>query len=329
MKKRIPNFTVLLSFMVLLFVNVIYSQNYSKVDTSIKSYPKSFSSTEELAGRINHEFDKDEDKVRAIFTWIGLNIRYDLKVYRSQRNNSGISFSYRTEEEKNLKLKQYRLDLADTTLKSGRGVCQGYSALFHTLCELTGIKCMDISGTSKSSPTDIGKLPITSDHAWNAVKIGKIWKFIDVTWASGALSNQTGKFVPEFNDAFFFTSPEVFFFNHFPEDKRFLMIDKTEEDFAKLPLYYGQYVKAEYKIISPDSGILNPTKSNLISFEIIDLPIKDRVYYVFSSENKAREVVIKRQANISRFDLVKTNNTKGYLTIYINNRSVVCYKIQS
>jgi len=326
MKKCIFQF-FLLCF--LFFVNGIYSQDFSGVDTAIQNYPKSFRSTEQLADKINQEFKSEEDKARAIYTWIALNIRYDLVAYRSQRNDSQISFSYRTQAEKNLKIRQFRVDLADTTLKSKKGVCQGYSALFNVLCELTGLKCMDISGTSKSHPTDIGKLPLASDHAWNAVKIGDKWKFIDATWASGAVSNQTGKFVSEFNEAYFFTSPEVFFLNHFPDDTRFLMIDKTAEDFANLPLFYGQYVKAKYKIKSPDWGIIRLEKSNTIAFEIVDLPKYDRISYVFSNDNRAREVVIKRAGNSSRFLIQSTSKSKGYLTIYVNNRSVASYRIQS
>jgi len=326
MKKSIFHF-FLLCF--LFFVNGIYSQDLSGVDTAIQNYPKSFRSTEQLADKINQEFKSEEDKARAIYTWIALNIRYDLVAYKSQRNDSQIAFSYSTEAEKNQKLKQFRLDLADTTLKSKKGVCQGYSALFNVLCELTDLKCIDICGTSKSHPTDIGKLPTISDHAWNAVKIGANWKFIDATWASGAVSNQTGKFVPEFNDAYFFTSPEVFFLNHFPEDTRFLMIDKTAEDFANLPLFYGQYNKAKYKITRPDSGIITLSKSNIIAFEIVDLPKQDRISYVFSSDNKAREVEIKRAGNSSRFLIQSTPRSKGYLTIYVNNKSVASYRIQS
>jgi transglutaminase/protease-like cytokinesis protein 3 len=63
----------------------------------------------------------------------------------------------------------------------------------------------------KSHPAHIGKLPKQNDHEWNAVKIDGRWKLIDVTWASGSVSTQTGKFVPEFNDAYYGTAPEVFF----------------------------------------------------------------------------------------------------------------------
>lgn len=311
----------------LLISFICYSQDYSKVDESIKSYPTSFSSPEKLALKINEDFSKEEEKARAIFTWIALNIKYDLNAFYSQRENAPIAYSFKTEEEKLLKQQQFRFDMAAKTLKTKKGVCENYSALFHTLCDLTGLKCIDIPGASKINQTQIGKLPGTSDHIWNAVKIGDGWRFIDSTWASGSVDGKTGKYVSNFNDGYFFTLPEVFFFNHFPEDERLLMIQKTKEDFAQLPLYYGGYIKANYEIVSPEKGVLSNAKPIIIPFKIIDLPENDKIGYVFSNENKFNEAIIKRTGNVTEFEVALDNKTRGYLTIYINNRSIVSYKI--
>jgi hypothetical protein len=327
MKNKIAHFGGLICILFLVTMNSVYSQSYAKVDDVIKSYPKSFSSPENLAAKINEDFKGEEEKARAIFTWIALNIKYDLNEYKSRKNDPAIAFSYRTEEEKNFKLQKFRFDLAKETLRSKKGVCQGYAALFHTLCDLTGLKSMEITGTSKSHPTAIGKLPIASDHAWNAVKIGDNWKFIDVTWASGAVSNQTGKFVSKFNDAYFFTAPDIFFLNHFPDDVRFLQTNKTAADFANLPLYYGGYLQAPYKIVYPLNGVIKTPKSNTIAFKIRDLPETNKLFYVFSSENILNLVLPRRKANTSEFDIKIPNRSKGYLTIYVNNRSIVTYKL--
>ena len=327
MKNKIAHFGGLICILFLVTTNSVYSQSYTKVDDVIKSYPKSFSSPENLAAQINQDFKAEDEKARAIFTWIALNIRYDLNEYKSRRNDPAIAFSYRTEEEKNSKLQKFRVDLAKQTLGSKKGVCQGYAALFHTLCDLTGLKSMEILGTSKSHPTAIGKLPTASDHAWNAVKIGDKWKFIDVTWASGAVSNQTGKFVSKFNDAYFFTAPDIFFLNHFPDDVRFLQTNKTAADFANLPLYYGSYLQATYEIVKPLNGVIKTLKSNIIAFKILDLPETNKLSYVFSSENKLNLVLPRRKANVSEFEIKIPNRSKGYLTICVNNRSVVTYKL--
>jgi hypothetical protein len=318
------------SFLALLFVNfsaaATVSQQYSKIDDLVKTYPKSFSSPEKLAQKINTDFTSEEEKVRAIFTWIGLNIRYDLNAANS--NSGVIAYSYSSEQDRQMKELQIRRKFADKALRSGKGVCQDYSSLFHILCDLTHIKCMDITGTSKAHPVNIGKLPQGSDHQWNTVKIGNEWKLIDVTWASGSVSTETGKFVPEFNDAYFFTAPDVFFLNHFPDDKRFLMTDKSEQDFAQLPLFYGPYIKSDYEIAVPEKGVISNSKSNVIPFRIIDFPKTGRISYVFTNDGKVHDVAPRKNGNISEFEIATTSRTRGFLTIFVDRNAVATYKIE-
>jgi len=317
----------LLSCIILLTTGTAFSQQYSKIDNTVKNYPESFSTPEKLAEKINQDFSTDEEKVRAIFDWIAFNVRYDLGAYRDIANNGQIAYSWKSEEERIQKEFKFRRDLAAKTLKTRKGVCQGYTALFHTLCDLTGIKCIDIIGTSKTNPAHIGKLPKASDHVWNSVKIDNSWRFIDVTWASGAIDTQSGKFVADFNDGYFFTAPEVFFLNHFPDDKKMLMLDRSEKEFAELPLYYGGYIKAGYEIASPEKGIFS-ANSDAIPFSVIDLPVNSNVSYVFTGDNTIRPTAVRRQGNISMFDVAMNNRARGYLTIYIDNKSIVTYKIQ-
>lgn len=310
----------------LLCVNTAFSQQYSKIDATVKNYPKSYASPKKLADQINADFQTDEEKARAIFTWIALNIKYDLKAYKD--GASMVAFSYKDEQDKLAKLQKFRLEYADKTLRTKKGVCQDYSALFHAVCDLTGLKCIDIIGTSKAHPAHIGKLPKADDHEWNAVKIGNDWKLIDVTWASGSVSTETGKFLSEFNDAYFFTSPEVFFLNHFPSDKRMLMIKKSEQEFAALPLYYGTYIQADYEVTSPENGVFSASKTKTIPFQIIDFPKNSKIGYVFTNEGKLRDIEPKRNGNVSEFEIAMTSRSRGFLTVYVDNAAVATYKIE-
>ncbi len=310
-----------------MFTGFSYSQEYQRVDDIINTYPDSFSSLNKFAEKISADFTDDIDKTRAIFTWMALHIKYDLKLYNSIKENNTVAFSYTSEEDKLLKLQKFRYDLANKTLKTKKGVCENYTALFQTLCELMNIKCMAITGSSKTHPEDIGKLPKASDHVWNAVKIENSWRLVDVTWAAGHVNNQTGKFVPVFNDSYFFTNPEVFFLNHFPDDKRMTMLPKSEEDFAKLPLYYPEYLKSGYEIVMPQDGIVSLTESNAISFKIIDLLPNQKVYYVFSNDNIPKQAVVGNYGNLSEFEIPISKKNYGYVTIYINTKSIASYKI--
>jgi len=186
---------------------------------------------------------------------------------------------------------------------------------------------MTITGTSKTNLVHIGKLPTSSDHAWNAVKVGDAWRFIDVTWASGMMNLESGKMIQQFNDAYFFTPPGIFFLNHFPDDKRYLMIEKTAQDFAALPLYYGWYLKSGYEFLTPENGIFSIKETQDITFSIADLPENDQIAYVFSNDGKGNLVTLQRNGNIASFHIPLTKRNRGFLTIYVNNESVVAYKI--
>ncbi|SDK01119.1 transglutaminase domain-containing protein [Flavobacterium noncentrifugens] len=326
MIKKVQTLKFLCTILLLAFANVTQAQDYSKVDNVVSAYPKSFSSPEKLAEKINADFISETDKVRAIFTWIGSIVKYDLREFNSGGN--AIAFSYSSEQEKLQKEIKFRYNLALKTLRSKKGVCQGYTALFHVLCDMCQIKCIDIPGTSKTNLAQIGKLPKASDHVWNAVKIGESWKLIDVTWASGAVNTQSGKFISQFNDAYFFTNPEVMFLNHFPDDARMLMTEKSAEDFANLPLFYGDYIKSDYEITFPIEGILNLGKANVIPFKIENLPANQQISYVFTGEGIVKLGEAKTSGNATEFDVRLDSKSKGYLTVYVNNKSVVSYKIQ-
>ena len=325
MIKKISTYTTSLCLLFFFAATTVFSQDYAKVDQLVKSYPKSFSSPKKLAERINADFTTETDKARAAFVWIAHNIQYDLKAYKDGTNT--IAYSYSGEADRLAKEQKYRLEYAQKTLRSKKGVCQDYSALFHTVCDEIGLKCIDIIGTSKAHPTQIGKLPKTSDHEWNAVKIGDSWKLIDVTWASGSVDTKTGKFVSDFNGGYFFTEPEVFFLNHFPDDKRLMMLNKTDQDFAVLPLYYGPYIESKYEFTSPAYGIISLSKTSVVPFQIVNFP-DGKITYVFTNEGRLRDIQPRQQGNITEFDIPMDARSRGYLTLYVDNKAVVTYKIE-
>lgn len=317
-------YTINTLFIILFFSFTATAQDYSKVDEKVKTYPKSFSDTQKLAERIAKDFSADDEKARAIFTWIALNVKYDLPAYGK---GSQVAFSYASEEEKIIKQKKFKNDLALKTLKTKKGVCEGYSTLFEILCTQVGLESVIVSGTSKSHPAHIGKVPAASDHAWNAVKIDGNWKLIDVTWAAGTVSGKNPAFTFRFNDAYFFTDPEVFFLNHYPDDEKWLFTNKTKQDFADLPLYYGPYIQSDMQFLTPEKGSFINKRSSLVLFKIKNLKPTDGVAYTFSRDNIINEVAVKQNGDISEFEVVLDNKSNGYLTVYINQRAVAAYRI--
>lgn len=301
------------------------AQDYAKVDNTIIAYPKSFSDTDKFAAKVKTDFTRDDEKARAIFTWIALNVKYDLAAYGV--NERPAAYTFKSQEEKVAHQKKFKEDLAAKTLKSKKGVCQGYSTLYAVVAEKAGLEVVIIPGTSKSHPAHIGKGPGAKDHAWNAVKINKEWKLLDTTWAAGVVTGEKPVFAFKFNDGYFFSTPDVFFLNHFPDDKKWLLTNKTEEDFANLPLYYGNYLAEGYEFLSPQMGTFSNQQQGIISFKIKNIKPGDTVHYAFSRDKAYREVKLAQNDGITAFDVPLAANSSGTLTIYINQKSVAAYRV--
>ncbi|HEX8575097.1 MAG TPA: transglutaminase domain-containing protein [Flavobacterium sp.] len=305
----------------------VVAQDFLKVDKIVSGYPKSFTTPETLAEKIRKDFNRQDEIARAAFTWIALNIDYDAASYFSSSGQTRIAYSFRDQEEKRQKERAFEDQLINKTLRSNKAVCQGYATLFQRLCELNGVEAVLIAGTSKVSFMDIGKQPGKSDHAWNAVKINKEWKLIDVTWAAGALDAKTRKFVRNFNPGYFFSDPDIFFLNHFPDKKDWMLTEKTADDFAGLPLYHRQYADAFYTFLSPETGIINLKNLNSIRFKVENLNPKSLVTYVFTNKGQLIRILPEFKNNIAQFEIPVDSKANDFLTIYINNRAAVTYKL--
>ena len=62
--------------------NLMNSQDYERVDATISLYPTSCKNPEELSKFISRDFISEEDKVRAIYSWIIQNVSYNPDEYK-------------------------------------------------------------------------------------------------------------------------------------------------------------------------------------------------------------------------------------------------------
>jgi len=299
----------------------VLSQNYKQVDAKIKEYPKSFSKIDKLAKSINKDFKKPEEKARAIYAWIAMNVAYDTKGMTSTKS---VSFSYTTQEDKRQKEKKMEEDLALKTMKKKKAVCQGYSTLYKILCEKTSLECKIISGTSKTSMKDIGKAPGRMDHAWNVVKIKGKWKLVDATWGAGYLDQSTGRFKKVYSDFYFMTDPEKFFLKHYPGEKKWLLTNKTAKDFANQPLYYRGYFESKMVIVEPGKGIIKIPKNKTFKLAIKNCKNKKVVFSTGNGKN-AKQVTPTSKKNVCYYEYKLKGS--GYLNIFVNNEAFATYKI--
>ncbi len=308
-----------------IFLNYTFAQKISEVDKIVAKYPKSFATTEKLAERIEEDFSSDHDKARAIYSWIAFNIRYDYNAFLNPPRTQG--FSYSTEAEKQRKIKELNDRLWEKAFSSKKAVCEGFTALYQHLAELTGLKSEIIRGDSKISLRDIGRKTTSSNHAWNIVLIDKKWRLIDVTWGQGYFDNSKGRMVNDFSSVYFDTDPDYFFAKHFPDSGSYLG-DKLDKDaFLNGPLIYNKTIENDFKIKSPDTGIIEAKYGDKIDVEIKNVKKSDQVFYL----NKRNQPVLIKNAKEKRggleFQIPYDNNIGEYITIFVDTNSILSFKV--
>ncbi len=178
-------------------------------------------SIDSLAAYLIQPAKNDFEKARAIYRWITQNISYDYSAYLT---------------------KSYGSTRAADVLVSRSSVCQGYSALFNSLAKSASLEVVTISGWAKGYSYNAGdQITGPTNHAWNAVKINGGWYLIDSTWGAGSIIQQ--RFVREFDEGYFLTTPERFIYNHLPEDSKWQLLSTpvSKSEFSALPYIYSSF----------------------------------------------------------------------------------------
>jgi hypothetical protein len=170
------------------------ANEFSAIDAKALKLPDSLAKTTEgISTFINLNFNTDREKTRAIFIWLASNIEYDIE------NMFALNF-YESKEEK-----------INKALRSGKGICESYAALFNDICLKCGIKSFVIEGYTKQNGF-ADYIP----HAWCAAQIDTSWFMFDPTWGSGYISG--GKFVKKINNQYYQSPPSLLIKSHIPFD---------------------------------------------------------------------------------------------------------------
>ena len=203
-----------ISIILILITSVLSAQKiivneYLSIDKKAIKIPDSITiTTKGIAGYINTNFKTDKEKVRAIFIWVASSIEYDIA------NIYAINF-YETKENK-----------INKALKTKKGICENYAALFTDIATGCGITSYIIEGYTKQNGfTDY--IP----HAWCAAYVDSAWYMFDPTWGSGYLNG--GKFYKKINNEYFKTLPSTLIKSHIPFDYlwQFLNYPVTNQEF--------------------------------------------------------------------------------------------------
>lgn len=302
-----------------------FSQQFEKVDSLVLKYPP-FSKVEDLANKIDIDFNTDLEKARAAFFWLTKNIRYNLREFYNPTQRS-YRFSYASEEEKIQKLQKVRDDLVAATFRNKTGVCEEYAQSFKKICDLLNIEAAVIKGNVRINVAEIGKNSTTTNHAWNAVLIDEKWLVLDATWAAGYEYNN--KWIRDFNGYFFDMPKGKVFKTHYPEDKiwqiRFGRM--SQEDFVNQPIYSNTFLELNAELISPETGIINlkPSENIVLKFKNLDSNLL--VFYTLKGMKKPLKPIISSEKEITILT-IQNPKINTDLVLYINKKDALHFKIK-
>jgi hypothetical protein len=294
--------------LVLLFIaGPVWSQqaivNFQTVDRQIWAIQAS--TVEELSAKLTSPFQTNLEKTRAIFRWITENIEYNTRNFPVRKSRDVVAPVDDTSE-----LKPLTERVADGVLKSGVAVCDGYARLFKSLCDHAGIPCEIVTGYANG---DFGRAKFKSNHSWNAVYVDSGWHLLDVTWASGYVSYSGSDFIRAFNERYFFTAPEQFIKDHYPEDLQWTLLNDPPVawEFRQSPFRYGGFVRQRVVSFFPASGVIECAIGDSLSFEI-------------GTKESAGPVKITEHPYIdtSKYDLPEFHNSTKQKVIYVVRQGV-------
>ena len=252
------------------------NSNYTIVDAKMNNIPANFTnSTTEIAAYIDANFKKDTDKIRAAFYWIASNIRYDVANMYAVNYNESVE------------------DKINGALKSKKGVCIHYAAIFNELAYKMRIQSYVIEGYNKQNGK-VGDLA----HAWNAAKVDNKWYLFDPTWASGYVNN--GQFFKKLNNVYFMADPAKLIASHIPFDYLW--------QFLKYPITNGDFYEGKIQV--------NKLKIDFdYEKEIVKYNALSEIDQLFESADRIQKNGLKNKLIVDRYEW----NNKKLINLRNNN----------
>ena len=304
----------------------IQSQNFEEVDRIVSQYPKSAASPDQLAEQIAKDFSTDIERIRALYTWLALNISYDLETLYS--GETAVNFSYTDQQDLQRKLRAINRNMVNNTLRTKKAICEGYAQTFKYISELLGVPCMLVGGYSKGTVDDIGEIPPRENHAWNAVKLNKKWFLIDVTWGAGYANGKS--WTQRFNDFYFLTNPDDLILSHYPMDDMWTLTknNTTLSEFFEKPIFDKAFFINELTLYAPLHGELTLKPNSTIEFTLGEIPDEVSLYYAFRGNTNVEKIIPECADSKCKFSIPFTKNENTSLLLFANQQTALQYKIK-
>jgi len=324
-----PAATILLLF----FANLVFPQTKSVSIASVDEVTSHVA----LANLLTANDTTDKQKVKSIFNWITNNIAYNVKSFQ-YNNNRNDYWLEEDDDDTSSVLKPLDERVANIVLKRRTAVCDGYARLFKILCDDLHIPCEVITGYARGSMNRVG-VQFRCNHKWNAVFVDSAWHLLDATWASGYI-NYRNEFEKEYNGYYFFTKPEDFLIDHYPEDIKWALLPNPPvvKEFYNTPFKTAAFSRNYIQSFKPESGVIEVSVGDSIVFElqnnrpkktlwVIDVPYVDsNTIFVMQCCGVSKPENIINGNKISYTYKVKSDKVE-WLNIIYDDELIMRYKL--
>jgi hypothetical protein len=323
-------------FQVLFFLSSVFGFSqvpqhirYQKVDAYARNV-KQFKNLKDLQKKLTPPAFTEEQKIRSLFVWVACNIAYDNEELRKDSCGLYPFFREKLINEGNYNDKTYNWEIVSYVLTSRKGICDGYSRLFKTLCDSAGLKCEIVVGVAKNDINMIGSAN-KSNHAWNAVQLNGAWKLLDATWARDDNDDSLTKFTKKMDECYFFSDPLKLSYNHFPNEKKWFLLASpvTKSKFDNYPLVYPEFFNDEISGFTPLEGSINAKKGTKLQLSVSVKAKQKKVSVsdkLSDGRSEERFRFKKAETKIS-YEYEVTNDSLKELILYYDNKAILHYRI--
>jgi hypothetical protein len=186
-----------------------------------------------------------------------------------------------------------------------------------------------VSGFSKTTASDIAKIPLGGNHAWNVVRINKQWKFIDATWGAG-YSNEKNRWIRKFDAHYFFTSPTDLITSHYPENKNWQLLTSniSERKFANTPIFSSLYYQKEIQLKQPTSGVLSSRKKDFFTIQFKKIDPAVELSYAYKTDFYMTSLIPTFSKGIATIKVPCKGKKNTTLNILAGNDMIMQYKVK-
>jgi hypothetical protein len=294
----------------------VCAQDFDRTDATIQLYPETFDEVAQFDRFLSRDFNTDEEKVRAIYSWLINNISYDPDAYKL------FNYNFKDYRERNQKEERSRKKIIEHTLRTGKAVCEGYAMTFEKLLTLQGIDNYLIQGDTKTHFKDIDR-KFDLSHMWNAIKIDDSWYLFDTTWGAG---KYTSKFVKEPSYYYYQIAPSEFIKTHYPEDitDAFVANPPAFETFSQQPIYIVSSLALSAYATSYTGIIDSAQQPDELEFGFKETP--SQIGYAYDGEMLPVNAI--QESGEGVYFTIPLQRDAKTLLIYLDGKPVLAYIIK-